>query len=316
MKNLIPNIPITKITEKSVILPSVFICKSATIVNFEEEEYFVSGYGFDKEESIAELKSRNELYERLFALEALHNDTIFSSFSITERDKFIKQSKEEILLIRGNALSASGLSCHQNYEKAVQHACLELLERHYCASLWYGESTYITPINVRIDKYGNEITSYILVCEHNIPFVVTSIFNSSEEVFILGTAFKLSIKEAVEHSELEAYMLYENIHRGNLGMASNKKVVDRIRSLKGEYSMYRHLHLKNRVLPKSVNNTLYDNYCFEQILNVIKYCKFQIFITELYLSEDYYIVRANSNSLLTLPKIRNIKIDMVNDPYC
>ncbi|MGK5595745.1 MAG: YcaO-like family protein, partial [Parachlamydiaceae bacterium] len=242
MPDVLDQIPLKTIVNKSQIFPNFFLVKSG--VKFRNgfgKSRLISGFGFSKNQEQAVKSSQFETLEHFYATYDFHQDCIrkenaFKGINLKNSAIRNFQFKEVVLgpipEEIGKAADANGLGCHPSHEKAVEHGILEIIERHCLAQVWYG------PMLVVEIPEAYSIISHFHVrvftpCISFVPMAITVVYNLKDGIWALGSSVRLSMEKAIEHALQEALMLIESSSIKG-GFAYSEEIEQRILSLRNK----------------------------------------------------------------------------------
>lgn len=317
-------IPVRTIAHSSQFFPDFFLAKSGLkYKNNSEKSRLLCGFGFSKNKEQAIHSSQFETIEHFYATYDAHQDhikknTFFTGVNFTTSTEKTFLPSETVLgpvpKEIGNSADANGLGCHTSYERAVEHAILEIIERHFLAQIWYGPlmiseiadaHTTLTHFRIRLFTPHTPI----------VPMAIAVVDDLQNGIWALGSAARLNMEAAITHAVQEAMMLIE----GSLiekGTSYSENIEQRILSLRNKnlsllrekFFISKTIKPKQRLVP------------FHMPLNEIAHLSLgntnDIWIIDLLKSEKLNVVRALCPTAQN-PRWSRVKnLPVPYDPFC
>ncbi len=249
-----------------------FLAKSGICFKSEQTKNYIYGFGFNEDKEKAIMASKFEALERLYATNAFHqNIKSFEGYSFEIPNRYKTFLPSEVLI--SNTLTpgeksadANGLGCHQDLNYALNHAILELIERHLLAEIWYGNDlVYEIEEKTIIRNDGWHIRFYTSFC-FDVPFVIAVLTNFNKNIWILGSALRESFLQSLEHAKNEAFMLLESAFLED-GIAYSEDVEKRLSSLKNiRFSQARERFFRSKTSNKNVRLDVKKKYLTREII--------------------------------------------------
>jgi len=250
-------VPLKTIISSSAQSSGHFLAKSGIFVKSGQHNTYVYGFGFNEVKENAKRASQFEALERLWATYAFHQDKKnFIGYSLKTPNECRIFSPSQVLI--GSVLTseeksadANGLGCHPAIDQAVNHAVLELIERHLLAEIWY-EDGLVFEIKEKalIREDGWQVRFYTSL-GIDVPLAIAIVSNTDKSVWVLGSALRESLSQSSEHAKNEAFMLLESAFFEN-GTAYSKDIEKRLLSLKNKnYSHAREDFFRAKVSNKN-----------------------------------------------------------------
>ena len=106
-------------------------------------------------------------------------------------------------------VDANGLAAHTEIDLAVSNGVEELLERHICYLVWYGN---LNIYHIKSYNVGDVDVEVFSTCDKT-PFAITVFKDESRNILIVGSDLSKTLSHAIEKSIQEAYMLFSNFLR-------------------------------------------------------------------------------------------------------
>lgn len=299
------DLPVTTFTQNSANFRGYVIVKSGISFSINNSNNFLFGFSFGKDKSKNKIVNRsvNELKERFFIHYMFKNKSIKA---------FRLLGSPESILINNNVdvcKYANGSSCHINNVNALEHAVMEMLERHFLSKIWYFNNRIILVHSYKIQSLY--FKSYML-SGYNIPFTLTTLYDKRHGIWLCGSALKNSYKISLEHSKNEAMMLYEGIATNLHCYRSeydNRKTLLRLDNVKGRTAVLQKEYLTQLIYNKKCNYEKDKIYSLKEIIensevngdiyfinyNIPHHCVMQVFSKELYNIKQ---IRKNNNNFI------------------
>jgi hypothetical protein len=228
---------------RSSLCNDLWLARSAIGVINNGIQQPVFGFGFAKDQTISELKSRYELLEHLAFLPALYSEVEARSevkyISHPNSPPYVNPKVKDFLIGKPNDLgifNANGCAISFSPEGAVKHANKELLERHICCEIWYERTRNIEQIDVDIGLNLNskdvKLNFFTSALKNNGTFILATLESNQPMFYGFGAAVKDSLDEACFHAASEAIMLYEDALKGRNGISSTEESKAKVLSLR------------------------------------------------------------------------------------
>lgn len=267
------HIPLTTVLSSSKQSSGFFLAKSGISFKSREKNVSILGFGFNKIREKAKEASQFEALERLCAARTLHqNKNSFIGYSLKMPQKNRVFSPSEVLI--GSMLTfgeksadANGLGCHPDILQAINHAVLELLERHLLSNIWY-ENGFVSEIRelAEVREDGWHVRFYTS-CDFDLPITIAIVTNAEMSVWALGSALRESFFHSIEHAKNEAFMLLESAFLIQ-GTTYSKDVGTRLSSLKNiSYSQTREKFFQSKIKKNKHFDSISRKYSISEMID-------------------------------------------------
>lgn len=299
-----------------------FLAKSGICVKSEHCDTYAYGFGFNKVQEHAKIASQFETLEHLWATYAFHcSKKKFNGNSFVMPMKSRVFSPSEVLISSiitpgEKSADANGLGCHPVKDLAVNHAVLELIERHLLAEIWYGDGLVL------------EIKEKILSCEDDwevrfytsfdfeVPLAIAIVSNQDKGVWVLGSALKETLLRSLEHAKNEALMLLESAYIED-GIAYSKDIENRLSSLKNKYFFQRREdHFMSKIVNKNSTIDATKKFLTNEIIDKVLGIN-PLWIVNLFDGARFSVVRAICDAAKNPRWLRHLHSKAFPlDPFC
>jgi len=316
------HVPIKTLLSSSKYSQGHFLAKSGICFKSMEKENYIYGFGFNEISEKAKKASQFEALERLYATRAFHqNIEHFEGHSLEAPNKNKIFHPSEVLIsnlstFTTKSADANGLGCHYNIDQAINHAILELIERHLLAEIWYENgSVFEIKEKALIHQDGWHIRFYTSFSS-DVPLAIAVLMNLDENVWVLGSAIRESLLQSIEHATNEAFMLLESTFLEK-GIAYSDDVEKRLSSLKDKNSSQaRKEFFQTKTSMKNKPLDLTKKYSTKEIIR--KSLKDNpIWIVPLFKAISINVVRAMCNFAKNPRWFRGLCSELIpSDPFC
>jgi len=216
------------------------------------------GFSFGTEEEQCRQVSGYEAIERLAATYDFQSTIADRDTSVPGHEWQSGQSTTvpfERVLIQNNAPpaldidnDATGLAYHHNRENAIIHAICELLERALFARIWWQDESLCEVGEAENVGCDYTFRKYCIDAVPVPPFVLGTISNTTERVWLCASALNRNPQAAVEHAKEECCILLDNhfSDKEDLVFQSDPAKERRLRSIQSEQSSARRGHIREK----------------------------------------------------------------------
>lgn len=323
MPEVLDQIPLKTIVNRSQIFPNFFLAKSGVkFRNSFGKSRLISGFGFSKNQKQAVNSSQFETLEHFYATYDFHQDCVKKENALkginlkygTERDF---EPHEVFLgpipLQVGKAADANGLGCHPYYEKAVEHGILEIIERHFLAQIWYGSMLVVEiPEKAAISSHFH--IRLFTPCTSYVPMAIAIVYDLKSGIWALGSAVRLSMERAIEHAIQEAMMLTESASIEG-GVSYSDEIEQRILSLRNnDMSRLRNEFFESKIT-KREKGLLLLSMQLEEIITLTLNVS-EVWIVNFLNSEKLNVIRAICPIAKNPRWLRACNLGVPDDPFC
>ncbi len=322
-------LPIKKLVRAAVFPDRFFVGKAGIkLVNWQGNNQYLCGFSCSRQPAIAENVAVFELCERLTAKYEFQSflGTNMNTFrAFTWPDGNPARVTKSQLFLGPNPFSqfgqeATGLGFGPDYHQALNHAILELLERHICAGLWYEAKYRLCKAIDRVSLDSFDIFYYTLH-RPKIPFVLAIIYSNELEVLSVGHAIRSTFEEAKEKSYSEAVMLLDCVLHKDNGICTNLRTKNRLLSQRGPLAKERFQQFNDlTVNVAAAKNILSRYFSISEITAAVLGTNDDIEIIQLFRDRNFWSLRALSKKVATLAERRQSnrysEKQKILDPYC
>ncbi|WP_188826806.1 YcaO-like family protein [Nocardia camponoti] len=235
-------IPVRYFARRCQADPNLWGVKAGIRVTHSGQSRPVVGFSCGEEPEAAWQRARSELFERLL--------TAWLKMSWAEasfRESVAPSTAAAIESLIGR--DATGLAFHPDSSQARAHATFELMERHILGRIWY-DDLRIQPLesSPRWSAPNVETALYTTVRQVELGhFVLSSIYDKRNEIFVVGSAIRETMNEAAEHAWEEAAVMHDSQLNDSQSPYVRPQSRERHRSLRGALSKDRFRHLQSKV---------------------------------------------------------------------
>lgn len=283
------------------------------------------GFSFGRDREQCRRVSGYEAIERLAATYDFQSAVLNRNTSVPGHEwqtgKFTTVPFERVL-IQNNAPStlaidndATGLAYHHDREAAISHAICELLERALFARVWWKDESLLEIGDGEGLGRGYTFRKYCIDAEPVPPFVLGTVSNTDEHVWLCGSALDQDPQAAIEHAKEECCMLLDNHFSDNddLVFQSDTAKERRLQSMQSDQSSARRDHIRAKCSgsvaafePASLLVDVFDTFDFARNVD----------IATLWEDDNHCVVRATCDDIQGVHEVRrNSNADVPPDIF-
>jgi hypothetical protein len=319
-------IPVRQRVTEAVLPDGYYLARSLIeYTDRNEQPNRLPGFSFGRDREQCRRVSGYEAIERLaatydFQSAVLNRDTAVPGHK-WQTGKFTTVPFDRVL-IQNNAPSelaidtdATGLAYHHDREAAISHAVCELLERALFARIWWQDESLLRIGDGEDVGRGYTFRKYCVDAEPTPPFVLGTVENPDERVWVCGSALDQRPEEAIEHAKEECCMLLDNhfSDNENLVFQSDTAKESRLQSMQSNQSSARRDHIRAKcsgsVTAFHPDGSLADVFdTFDLVRNVD--------IATLWEDDSHCVVRATCDDITGVHEVRrNSDADVPSDIF-